>query len=99
MKFDEGKYRFSLLPLAPLIQVIRVLEFGAKKYAVDNWKTVPDARTRYVDAAMRHIWAWFLGEKTDSETGISHLAHAVCCLLFLMWLEENDQPTEADTSS
>jgi ribosomal protein L32 len=45
---------------------------------------VPDAKRRYFDAAQRHIWAWKAGEETDSETGASHLAHAICCLMFIM---------------
>ena len=27
------------------------------------------------------------GEQTDSESGKHHLAHAVCCLMFLMWFD------------
>ena len=62
----------------------------------DNWKHVPDAKTRYYDAMQRHIDAWWQGEKKDSETGESHLAHAVCCALFLMWLDDNSKrDTEA----
>ena len=87
-KFDSGKPRWSLLPRGTLRKVIQVLEAGAVKYDVDNWKSVPDARTRYYDAMSRHIEAWWGGEKQDPETGIHHLAHATCCALFLMWLDE-----------
>ena len=87
-KFDSGKPRWSLLPRGTLRKVIQVLEAGAVKYDVDNWKSVPDARTRYYDAMNRHIEAWWGGEKQDPETGIHHLAHATCCALFLMWLDE-----------
>ncbi|WP_264041499.1 dATP/dGTP diphosphohydrolase domain-containing protein [Pectobacterium carotovorum] len=90
-KNDAGKWRFSLLPLSAIISVIAVLEFGAQKYAVDNWKSVPDARQRYFDASIRHITAWWQGEQIDSESGLPHLAHAVCCLLFLMWFDEEDK--------
>jgi hypothetical protein len=31
----------------------------------------------------RHIWAWKEGEQNDPETGRHHLAHAMCCLMFL----------------
>lgn len=87
IKNDAGKWRFSLVPLCALRSVIAVLEFGATKYAPDNWKTVPDARRRYFDAAIRHITAWWSGETADSESGEHHLAHAICCLLFLLWIE------------
>lgn len=90
-KHDQSKPRFSLIPIGTLNAVVRVLEFGATKYAENNWRTVPDARTRYFDAMHRHIDAWWQGEKKDSETGESHLAHAVCCALFLMWLDDNSK--------
>ncbi|MFB6349460.1 dATP/dGTP diphosphohydrolase domain-containing protein [Moraxella sp. ZJ142] len=84
-KYDHGKPRFSLLPMAALWQVIAVLEFGAAKYGADNWQQVDNAKTRYFDACHRHLSAWWAGERLDSESGLPHLAHAVCCLLFLMW--------------
>lgn len=87
-KHDAGKWRFSLIPLCAIRSVIEVLEFGAKKYAPDNWKTVPDARIRYFDATIRHVTAWWDGEKNGTESGLPHLAHAVCCLLFLLWMDE-----------
>lgn len=87
-KDDKTKHRWSLLPLNTLRQIIQVLEFGADKYKVDNWQHVPDARTRYYDAAMRHIEAWWLGKRNDTESGLPHLAHATACLLFLMWFDE-----------
>jgi hypothetical protein len=68
-----------------------VLTYGSRKYADDNWKIVPDARKRYVSAAFRHLTDWAGGEKKDSETGKSHLAHAICCLLFLLWFEQEDE--------
>jgi len=49
---------------------------------------VPDAQTRYYDAAHRHIEAWWRCEAKDQESGKSHLAHAMCCLAFLMWFDK-----------
>jgi hypothetical protein len=91
LKYDGGKIRYSLLPAGAVAEVVQVLEFGARKYAPDNWKHVPDARTRYYDASMRHIDAWWNGERLDAETNLPHLAHAVCCLLFLMWFDTQRQ--------
>jgi hypothetical protein len=52
---------------------------------------------RPFSAAMRHLWAWWKGEQADPETGLPHLAHAACCLMFLMAYEkrrigEDDRP-------
>lgn len=86
-KFDTGKLRWSLLPAGTIKSILQVLEVGAKKYDVDNWKRVPEAETRYYDAMMRHMEAWFSGEKLDQEDGLPHLAHAGCCLLFLLFFD------------
>jgi len=89
MKFDGRKPRWSLLPKGAVLQIIEVLEFGAVKYAENNWQRVENGRQRYYDALMRHMEAWWLGEKTDPESGLSHLAHAGCCLVFLLWLDRD----------
>lgn len=90
IKHDTGKWRLSLIPVYCLRVIVQVLEFGALKYAIDNWKTVPDSRRRYYDAAIRHLTAWWDGETNDPESDLPHLAHAACCIIFLLWLEKNN---------
>ena len=87
-KDDTGKLDWALLPLYPIREVVKVLMWGEKNYDRDNWQLVVDARLRYYNAAMRHITEWFGGKKNDSDTKLHHLAHAVCCLLFLIWLDK-----------
>ena len=82
-KFDGGKLEYGLLPPLALEETVKVLTFGAQKYERDNWQKVPDAKRRYFDALQRHVWAWKQGEQIDPESGIHHLAHAMCCLMFL----------------
>jgi len=89
-KHDAGKPRMSLLPISAIMAILDVLEYGAKKYEVDNWRKVTDQRIRYYDAAQRHLMAWFQGEKRDDESGLRHLAHAVCCIVFLLAVEVED---------
>ncbi len=84
VKYDQDKPQWTLVPFKALDEVVKVLTIGARKYAPDNWKKVPNARQRYIDAAFRHMSAYAAGEKLDDETGKSHLAHAMCCLLFLL---------------
>ena len=86
-KFDQEKDRWDLLPFESVTQIVKVLTFGAKKYEPNNWQKVPEAKSRYFAACMRHLNAWWGGEKIDPESGIHHLAHAGCCILFLLWFE------------
>lgn len=85
IKADTGKDQWNLLPIAPIEQVVKVLTYGANKYAPENWRNVESER--YVAALFRHIVAWRKGEKFDKETNLHHLAHAICNLIFLMELE------------
>lgn len=82
-KFDGGKLQYGLLPPLALKATVEILTFGAEKYEPNNWINVPDSKRRYFDAAMRHMWAWKEGEQNDPESGKNHLAHALCCLMFL----------------
>lgn len=83
-KDDSKKIRYLLLPSKALQEVVRVLEFGASRYGVDNWKHVRNGHTRYLNAMLRHVWAYVGGEENDPDSGLHHLAHAVCCGLFLI---------------
>lgn len=82
-KYDGGKLEYGLLPPLALEETVKVLTFGAQKYERDNWQKVPDSKRRYFDAMQRHVWAWKQGEQIDEESGIHHLAHAMCCMMFL----------------
>ena len=88
MKFDTDKRDFTLLPWDSIEQIVQVLEFGAQKYSRDNWRYVEDAKHRYTKAALRHMIAYTKGEIDDPESGMPHLAHLGCCLLFLMELDK-----------
>jgi hypothetical protein len=87
-KFDGGKLQYGLIPPLALRETVKVLTFGAEKYEPDNWRRVPDGNRRYFDAAQRHLWAYQEGEMYDLETGVSHLAHALCCIMFMLDLDE-----------
>lgn len=86
-KLDQGKLSYTLLPFKAITEVVKVLEFGKQKYAKDNWQKVPNGKERYIDAALRHIISYIGGETTDPESGLHHLAHATCCLLFAIWFD------------
>lgn len=79
VKHDNGKPDLSMVSYELVEQIARVREFGAKKYARNNWKK-GFAVTRSCAAALRHIFLFLSGETLDIESGLSHLAHAVCSL-------------------
>lgn len=85
-KSDGDKIGVQLLPPAPLLEIARVLDFGARKYDAWNWSK-GIKWSRVYGAALRHLWAWYRGEDLDPESGISHLAHAGCGVLFLLQYE------------
>lgn len=100
-KDDSDKRRYDLVPWKEFQEVVDVLTAGATKYAPDNWKHVPEARSRYLAAAQRHIIdGWACGERYDDISkggdGKHHLAHAICCLLFLMWFDNNETNDTSD---
>ena len=86
-KYDSGKQRYDLIPPYALEEFVKVLTVGAKKYADENWRIVPNAKKRYFAALNRHIWAIKRGETVDKEDGLHHFAHALCCLFFLLEFE------------
>lgn len=86
-KDDAGKRDFTLLPWRSVGLVVDVLAHGAAKYGRENWRAVEAGERRYLAAAFRHLAAYAEGERIDSDSGLSHIAHAACCLLFLLALE------------
>lgn len=87
IKFDSDKPEYGLVPANALHEIVKVLTYGARKYSRENWRQVPERERRYFDAMMRHLWAVRRGELVDNETGVSHYAHAGCCLLYLLEME------------
>ena len=94
VKFDDDKTRVDLLDPEWLEGVGRILAFGAKKYAANNWRK-GIKQSRLLGAAMRHIFAFARGEKNDPESGESHLLHASCCLMF-MFITDKYSPEQND---
>lgn len=98
-KFDAGKRDWTLMPFDALEEVVKVLEFGAKKYNEKgdgpdtwNWKKAPGlGKWRTLKAMFRHITAYAGGETLDPESGLNHLAHLACGCLFLLYYHQNPE--------
>lgn len=89
---DLGKLRYDLLPPKVIEDLVTVLSGGAAKYGDSNWRNDGGmAWSRCYASLMRHLQAWYQGQDTDPESGLSHLAHAMCNLTFLMEYERTNQ--------
>lgn len=86
LKKDDGKPPLGLISRIALEEEAKVMAFGAAKYGTHCWRKGMDF-SRLGDAALRHVFAFMDGEDKDAETGLSHLAHARCCLAFLLEYE------------
>jgi len=82
IKYDKGKPRMDLLAGEALRGTAQVLAFGAEKYEPRGWEKGIEY-SRVFAALQRHLWAWQQGENLDPETGIHHLHHAACNIMFL----------------
>lgn len=81
-KDDSGKTEWFYLPFDALEEVAEVMAFGAHKYNAGNYRKGMRSG-RLFSACTRHIVCWWRGQDNDPESGKSHLAHAICCLLML----------------
>ncbi len=88
-RYNRGKPQYSLICLKSLQPMIRVLEFGAEKYARDNWKQGLD-KNHIVDSLLRHVAALLAGETLDVESGLSHIGHIQANAMFLGHKDEGD---------
>ena len=62
--------------------------YGLEKYKSEgSWKEVENAQDRYWAAMQRHVDACFNDEELDPESGLPHLSHALCNIMFLLWFE------------
>jgi hypothetical protein len=96
-KFDGDKLQYHLLPTEALTGAARAFGFGAQKYAPYNWAK-GFSWSRLHAALQRHLMAWWAGEELDPESGLSHLDHALACMMMLATHRElhlglDDRPT------
>lgn len=82
-KFDAEKVRMDLLSSIALTETAKVMTFGAKKYDDHNWRKGIKS-SRLIGALLRHINAYNGGQDKDPETGLSHVAHVMCCAMFIL---------------
>lgn len=91
-RYNEGKPKWSYVHFESLEPMIRVLEFGAKKYEPFNWQKGLDLK-EILESMQRHLAKLMDGEENDKETGISHIGHIQCNAMFYNY-HKNKQQTK-----
>lgn len=85
MKEKQGKLPYELIPFECIDKLAEVLGFGATKYPLYSWKKAD--KDDFVAAAFRHMSQYRQGVRFDDESGLHHLAHAMCNVVFALWHE------------
>lgn len=88
IKHDQNKIRMDLLPPNALEEIAKVLTHGAKKY--EDWNYLKGNGldlNRLYGACLRHLNSWHKGEENDKESSYSHIAHAACCLMMILEIQ------------
>lgn len=73
----------SVLPWPVLFEAAVGFTEGARKYGRHNYRVSGIRGSVYFDAANRHLTAWWEGEDTDSDSGLSHITKAITSLMVL----------------
>lgn len=100
-KLDSGKVRPGLVLggfARALWAVSEVGTFGAAKYSDNGWVTVPNGEARYEDADLRHWLKDKMGQTTDEDSNLTHLAHKAWNALAVLDLAIRKQEQVKTTS-
>lgn len=96
IKYDDKKLDFSLLSPYAMIKLTQVLTYGKFKYDANNWRK-GIVYTRLIAATFRHLYLWLAGADIDKDSateeheGLSHLACAMCSIMFLLEFSQTSQ--------
>lgn len=69
-------------------ETTEVFKFGSEKHKDQGFEKGTVSTTRHFYACLRHLWKWLFRFSPDEETGKSHLAHAHCRILMMIYQEQ-----------
>lgn len=90
LRYNQGKPKWSLVHFKSLEPMVKVLMYGAAKYAPDNWKKGLDRR-EILESMQRHLAALIDGEEIDSESHEHHIGHIMCNCMFYSYFNVVDE--------
>lgn len=94
-KKNEGKPKWHLIDFKSLEEVVRVMEFGAKKYGDHAYKYNELEKEELTDSMQRHLVELHDEQEKDNETGLNHAAHIAANALMYLWKYSDYEPYES----
>ena len=87
-KFDQGKLKYNLILPGFLEQMAEILTKGEVNHPKDpdgtpSWQSVE--QEAYINAMIRHLEKFRVGELVDKEMLTHHIAHCAVNCMFLWW--------------
>jgi len=70
-KQSQTAYGFHLADTDAMLALAEVLQYGATRYARDNWRRIP--AEEHFNHMLIHWYAWLKGDRSDD-----HLGHMFC---------------------
>lgn len=82
--FGDKKPPLGYIPLSAQLAELEALYDGLLKYTPLNWRANPVEAMTYVEAAMRHLQLWKVGEERTRDTFVQNLgAVKACCTILI----------------
>lgn len=81
LRYNQDKPQYSLIDFKSLEPLVRVMEFGAKKYDRENWKKGL-SKECILDSLLRHTLKLSDGEEIDEESKLHHIGHIMANCMF-----------------
>ena len=79
----SSKTPVSTVPTRVIGEVGLAMLEGAAKYGRHNYRAAGVRASVYYDAVFRHLGAWWEGQDTDPDSGLSHVTKAIAGLMVL----------------
>jgi hypothetical protein len=82
--YGDKKPPLAYIPLSAQLAELEALYDGLLKYDPLNWRDNPVEAMTYVEAAMRHLQLWKVGEELTRDTLVKNLgAVKACCTILI----------------
>ena len=93
VRYNQDKPKWRYIDWKSIEPMVRVMEYGASKYAPENWRKGLDT-TEILESLARHLFALMSGEQIDPESNCEHIGHIMCNSMFYKYHYEKNKTKE-----